>query len=234
MKTNCGLTEVIAGVTRLVIGTLWFTALLTLSPTPANGAPLSKLSTSEIITSPTGDGFLTVDISGTPSVDGLGSQNNHVVFLQLPEYTIYLIGIGWDVTLQTVIPSSRRSEIGVRISNSANVPGTGFTLTPGLDATPGGPTPYSSNRVIRLSEVGLPNLNVLPDRLLRLEFLETVDNAPGAVDGLWTSGSLVFETIIDPIPSAGTNALFLVGAVHAVRRFRSRPNERANSRNSMR
>lgn len=127
-----------------------------------------------------------------PSVDEIGATGNTVIFIDAGAGAV-LSGLGWDVNLQA-FGASWRSEIRVLISNSSGL--GGFFLQPGTDDSPGGPTRYDSNgEVLLLADFGLPSVVALADGLIRMEFLESYDDAPGAIDGLWDSGFLFFPKI---------------------------------------
>lgn len=169
------------------------------------------------ITQPTGgerDGadIAIVDVTGIPSMDGLGSPNNIVIFLWIGPLNS-VTGIGYDVVLQTVDPSSRRRDISMLITNTAFQPVPNFGFAPGFaDPTPGGPTAYS-RPLTKFASLGRPDVLAGLDGLIRLEFFDTPDHAPGAPDGLWVSGSFTFQTL-NPIPAPFTAVpLALTGAL---------------------
>lgn len=165
-----------------------------------------------------------VDVAGIQSWDALGSPNNVVVNIWVGPFN-EVNGIGWDVVLQTVIATSWRSEMSVRVSNSA-VDGVGG-FTPGVpDPSPGGPTQYQSNGngdILKLANYGVPNIVALADGIIRLEFFDSYDDAQGQVDGEWVSGIVRFQTLrpIPPIPTAGTLGLLTTVGIGCMRRKRA-------------
>ncbi|MBL8746080.1 MAG: hypothetical protein JNK58_06965 [Phycisphaerae bacterium] len=165
-----------------------------------------------------GPDIATVDVTGIPSWDALGSPNNVVMYLWVGPFN-QVMGIGWDVVLQTIIPTSWRSEIIVQISDSAG--GSIGGLSPGLDGSPGGSTRYTSaGQIINLAQNGHPNIVALGDGLLRLEFFESYDDVAGQIDGLWVSGALQLQTIhqIPPIPAPAAAGLLLAAGFSGIRR----------------
>lgn len=185
-----------------------------------------SLLASQVISDPasgerTGLGLVTLDVTGIASMDRLRSPNNVVVFLWVGPYNV-VNGGGFDVYLQTVAPGSRLSDISVAVTNSAfELPAFGFS--PGaLESVPGGPNHY-------MREVGdlppnLPSVQVLADGLVRLEFFDGFDEAPGAPDGLWVSGTVTLQTAF-PIPqpvSPGVVGVFGIAGLAAMKRHRAR------------
>lgn len=177
------------------------------------------------ITSPAGGervgaGLVTIDVTGIPSMDGPGSPNNLVMFLWVGPHN-FVTGIGWDVVLQTLVPGSRRRDITLVVRDTDNGAFTGFGIQPGtVDPTPGGPTPYSSDGIRKLANSGIPNLESLDNGLIRLEFVEGRDDAPGVADALWISGSISIQTAfeIPPIVSPGAFGVFAVTGGMCLRR----------------
>ena len=102
-------------------------------------------------------------------------------------------GVGWNVTLEA-IPPSWLSEMALLM---VNINGEGVILRPGAGDNFGGTRTYNSQGVIKLSDVGIPNVS-LPDNKLYLEFYETFDDFPNAIDGYWRSGTLTFQVIPEP------------------------------------
>lgn len=149
--------------------------------------------------------FATVDVTGTPSAGALGSVHTTVMSIWVgPSNTV--IGVGWDVTLRSVRPTSWISDIAMFVGNSANVPFDGFFITPGgADGFPAGPTMYSSGGLLPWHVLGVPQVQALADGMIRLEFFETFIDAPGEVEGSWDSGEFFLQTDspIPPIPAPG-------------------------------
>ncbi|MBL8747170.1 MAG: hypothetical protein JNK58_12550 [Phycisphaerae bacterium] len=186
----------------------------------------SGLST-EAISNPAGGervgaGLATIDVTGIPSMDGLGSPNNVVMFLWVGPFNL-VTGIGWDVVLETLVPTSRRRDITMWVRDTLNTPLSGFGIQPGAsDPTPGGPTAYSSDGIRKLANNGIPPVRALADGLIRLEFFDSPNNAPNEADGLWVSGTVSLQTISEiPTPvSPGTGAILLLSGTMLVRRKR--------------
>lgn len=169
----------------------------------------------------TGAGLATIDVTGIPSMDGRGSPNNTVLFMWVGGGN-YVNGIGWDVVLQTIAPNSRRRDMSLLLTDTLNLPFTGWGIQPGAaDPTPGGPTGYASDGILKVADYGIPPLRAAGDGYIRLEFHESPDHAPGQVDGLWVSGTVSFQTLypIPPIVSPAAGASFaLVGLMLNARR----------------
>ncbi|MBL8747167.1 MAG: hypothetical protein JNK58_12535 [Phycisphaerae bacterium] len=167
--------------------------------------------------------LVTIDVTGIPSMDGGGSPNNVVLFIWVGPFN-YVTGSGWDVVLQTLVPGSRRRDIVVAVRNTLNDPFSGFGIEPGAaDPSPGGPTAYGSDGIVKLANQGIPPVQALADGLIRLEFGEGRDDAPGVADAIWVSGSNSLQTAfeIPPIVTPGAFGVFAVtGCVCLGRRQR--------------
>jgi hypothetical protein len=194
--------------------------------TSALAQPASLLD-SEAITSPTSDertgaDVAVLDVTGILSMDRHFSATNTVVFLWVGPFN-EVNGIGWDVVLMTLVPGSLRSDIRMLITNTALQPVPNFGFAPGsVDRTPGGPTQYI-REMSKFSNTGLPNVQALADGLIRLEFFDTPDEAPGEPDGLWVSGTIMFQTV-NPIPAPqGASVLLAVMSAKVSRRRRRDP-----------
>ena len=162
---------------------------------PEKGAPAVRLSSpGGAGDTPEGvpDSQQVVDVSNTASWDLFGDPDNVVVLVQMQPNAL-VTGVGWDVIIST-IGASWLCEAGVTMSDSAiNLPT--ITLTPGFaDCFPGS-TAYSSP-VIDFSDNGQPNIPLLADGVLRLEFRESFDDVANAIDGTWDApSSLTFAGI---------------------------------------
>ncbi len=132
----------------------------------------------------------------------------------LPDGTaISMNGIGWDVTLNAFSPSWL-SELSVYFDDTIAPDGFGLFLRPGVaDSFPGTGT-YSSGGIIKLDDVGIPNVD-LPNGHLRLEFHETFDDFANGVDGNWKEGSILHVQIV---PEPATLSLLALGGLALIRR----------------
>ena len=171
-----------------------------------------------------GAGLAVIDVTGIPSMDGLGSPNNVVIFLWIGPFN-YVTGSGWDVVLQTLVVGSRLRDITIAVRDTNNGPFSGFAVQPGqVDPVPGGPTAYSSDGIVKLAPQGIPPVQALADGQIRLEFFDSPNNAPNQADGLWVSGTISIQTAfaIPPIPSVSTFALLAVAGFARIARKRAR------------
>jgi hypothetical protein len=202
------------GLMRLRARTIGAAAICFAGGAASAGVRTESVLASQVVTEPAaservGAGLAVIDVTGIPSMDGLGSPNNVVIFLWIGPFNS-VTGIGWDVVLQTVIPNSRRRDLTMWVRDSTNTQFTGFGIQPGsADPTPGGPTPYSSDGITKLVEFNIPPVQALADGLIRLEFSDSPDNAPGEADGLWVSGTVSLQTLF-PIPTPASVTLGLL------------------------
>lgn len=148
-----------------------------------------------------GAGLTTIDVAGIPSMDLPGSPFNTVVFLWIGPFNS-VNGIGWDVVLETLVAGSRRRDIAMLVRDTNNNEFSGFIIRPGFeDPTPGGPTDYSSGGIIKFADYDIPPLQALADGLIRIEFAEGREDAIGAADAIWRSGSVRFQLTFEvPTP----------------------------------
>lgn len=143
------------------------------------------------------------NVAGIQSFDPVGAPANTVILfdaaaaLGLPSGTpVSMTGIGWDVTITAPAPSWR-SEMDIYFDDAIAPDLTGLFLGVSGDASPGGPTNYSSNGVIKLAPNNIADI-VLPNGILRIEFFDSYDDFPGAVDGIWNSGTLNLQFVPEP------------------------------------
>lgn len=157
--------------------------------------------------------YLSVDVTGTPSMDEYGSALNTVMSANLGANS-HVIGIGWDVNL-TALGASWLSELTVSFEDSAQ--STGVFLRPGAGNDFPGTASFSSGGVVDLIGLGL-DFNVGADGVLRMEFFEGYNDYVAAVDGWWNSGTLTVQ--YDTIPAPGAMALAAGAGLLAARRRR--------------
>jgi len=131
--------------------------------------------------------WVNVDISGVQSWDSFGSPNNTLMVNGDGGAGKLMTGIGWDVTIATV-GSSWLSEPVIYFDGS-DLDGSGLFLTPGAaDGFPGTAS-YSSGGPIDLTDNGIPDIPVLADGLIHMEFFESFDDVSNAVDADFLAGS---------------------------------------------
>jgi hypothetical protein len=133
------------------------------------------------------DSVAQIDVTGAESFAGIGNKNNTVLVVDLGG-PVEVIGIGWDVTIQS-IGGSWLSEAAVNLGSSS----TAFiSLRPGNGVDNNGgnvPTQFSSGGVVDLISLGL-DFALDADGVLRLEFFDTFVDFPDSPDAIWVSGSL--------------------------------------------
>ncbi len=165
-------------------------------------------------------GLVTYDLGANAitSNELLGDPNNMVIAFDLAAAmgqasgtAVTMTGIGWDVNLETV-GGSWLSEAIVYFDDNIAPDALGLFLTPSATAAPGIEF-NSSGGIVDLTDNGIADI-VLPDGILRMEFHESFDDAPGA-DAFWT-GTLT----IAAVPTPGALSLLGLGGLAAMRRRR--------------
>lgn len=164
-------------------------------------ASLSLLACTSVFAAP-----LVVDVTGVQSYGAAGDPGNTVLTFNVGANST-VDSIAWSVGLTAYDPSWL-SEITLFFSPSDQV--GGVYLTPGFgDDTPG-TAAYAG-----FGDLVAANLdfNVGADGILRLEFLDSFDDFPGAADGMWDAGTVTFgitETAAG-VPEPATGALIAAG-----------------------
>lgn len=155
-----------------------------------------------------------VDISNLVSFDGLGADGNDTLSIDLPEGYDRVIGVGWDVVLETY-GASWASEATIALGDS--VEGESLFLTPGNgnDAPLGEPTAFSTGGLIDL--VALELDFAVSSGVLSLELFESFDDVAGEADAGWLSGSTISVQVI---PAPGAIALLGAAGLVGTRRRR--------------
>jgi len=155
---------------------------------------------------------LTFDISGYTSNDFQGSAINDIAAI-LFGANISISVISWDINLTTV-GNSWADEATIGIEGQVFIiPGFGdsFGVTN---------MNYSSNGLVNLFDLGLPDIIVGADGIIEIEFFETgFDDNPGSPDAIYEAGSTIsFYTPGWPTP--GTASLLAFAGLIASRRKR--------------
>jgi hypothetical protein len=126
-----------------------------------------------------------LDVSGFQSIDLLDDVDNDVLIRELGEGAL-VTGVGWDVNLTTV-GESWLSEATLYFDGS-DQDGSGLFLTPGIaDDAPG--TGSYSSEVIDLTDNGIPEIPILSDGRLFIQFFESFDDNEGSADAIYESPS---------------------------------------------
>lgn len=159
--------------------------------------------------------ILDVDVSNLASFDGQGDLDNAVLTLDLPAGYDTVIGVGWDVTLETVGPSWA-SEATISF---AGLNGAELFVSPaaGIDAPLDAPENFTSNGILDLTDAGLTDISVGDGGTLSLELFESFDDTADEADALWLDGSTISVQII---PAPGAVALLGLAGLVGTRRRR--------------
>ena len=154
-----------------------------------------------------------IDIAGVNSNDNYGAEINEVLSFDLGD--IVITGIGWDNVVGDGSPSgfSWGNEMSMAVSDGAFV---SFFPDEGSGSAGGVWGPASSNGILSLVDIGLDDI-ALEGAALTLEFFEAYDDATGATDATYQSGTISIEYSVVPAPGA----LALLGLAGMGRRRRS-------------
>lgn len=177
-------------------------------PPPANPHIVNA---TVVSTQTTGGGTeLAIDISGVENWDLLNDPDNTVLAVPLPPGAM-MTGIGWDVTL-TTIGSSWLSEARIYFDGS-DQDLMGLFLTPGVgNSFPGTGVFFSSGGILDLTDNGIPDIPILGDGMLFIQFHETFDDVADAVDSFWENGSTLTITYTGgtAVPTVGEWGLIIL------------------------
>jgi len=122
--------------------------------------------------------------------------------------SLTVTGIGWDVVL-TAFDPSWLSEMRVNFQGAVN-------LNPGAGVTVPGEQAFSSGGIIKLLDVGIPDI-ILPTGMLTLSFYETFEDGSVDPDGEWKDGYLTIQ-VAEKVPAPG--AIALIGMAGLISRRR--------------
>lgn len=125
-----------------------------------------------------------IDMSNIDSWDSLDDPSNRIIDLDIGADT-KVVGVAWDVGLET-FAGSWLSDATVLISDTnGSSDRDAILLSPGFDAGEPGNREFSSEGIILFAREGLPEPESGSDGILRLQFFELFDDAPGAIDASW-------------------------------------------------
>lgn len=146
--------------------------------------------------------FLDISVTDISSHNELGSPGNTRLEISTAA-NARLIGIQWTVRLEAFDPSWL-SEVSMQIagSNALDV----VTLQPGTGFEASGEHEFTGSADLTLLPFAL---NTGLSGRLWLEFFETLDDFPGAADGVWRTGNirLLLDTPAVTVPEPSTLAL---------------------------
>jgi hypothetical protein len=142
-------------------------------------ADLQGLTTTERGAGPT----LSVDGMTTGSGYDSGHPFNSNVTLNIGEGNA-LIGIGWEITIETFDPSWLSESRLAIVSNSGD--GTGLFLTPGVGESAPGTMSFSSDGVLILDDVGIDPIQASAEGTLYLEWFESFTDFADDPDSIWS------------------------------------------------
>jgi hypothetical protein len=194
------------------IVTAAFAGLVSAGPFFSPSLPEQPL---EHATPPASDrGFPTVsiDLAGFQSWDAAGSPLNDRLSVYVgANFTV--TALGWENVVIETFGKSWLSEARINFLNNP----VGLSLGPGFeDAFSGVGGPYSSGGLLDLAsfDPAYP-FQVGADGMLHLEFFDSFDDAIGAPDAVWLSGTLTIG-----VPTPGSLAGLTAGIALAARRRR--------------
>lgn len=146
------------------------------------------------------------------------ATNTHLVadlaaMVSTPGNEVTITGIGWDLEL-TTFGASWGNEAVIAFNNSAGV--AGVFLTPSSTSGPVAGEILSSDGMIKLADVGIPDI-VLSDGILDLEFFDTFnDNFPNP-DAVMSG---LIHVQFNKVPAPGALALIGLAGLTGVSRRR--------------
>lgn len=127
----------------------------------------------------------TLSVEGMTTGAGYDSGNpfNSNVTLDIGEGNA-LIGIGWEITIETFDPSWLSESRLAIVSNSGD--GTGLFLTPGVGENAPGTQFFSSEGVLMLDDVGIDPIDASAAGTLYLEWFESFVDFANDPDSIWS------------------------------------------------
>jgi hypothetical protein len=128
---------------------------------------------------------MSLNVHGFASIDLLDDADNDIFIKELGEGAL-LTGVGWDVNI-TTHGGSWLSEAAMYFDGS-DQDGSGLFLTPGVGDDLPGTASYSSE-VVDLTDNGIPDIPILGDGRLYVQFFETFDDTADSADAIYESPS---------------------------------------------
>ena len=129
-----------------------------------------------------------VDMTGIESWDEVDDLDNIVIELNIGD-DMAMTGFSFDVGIASV-GASWLSEATVLFSDSTgSADPNGIVVNPGAGNDASGDQEFSSGGVVSLSDNDLPDVAAGVDGILRLEFFESFDDVPDAVDANWRNAA---------------------------------------------
>jgi uncharacterized protein (TIGR03382 family) len=187
-----------------------FAGLATANPFFHNGGVADM--SNAVVSAPRGN-TVSIDLAGIQNWDAAGSSFNETLSVLIGANAT-VTGIGWDNVVIEALGGSWISEARILFADSP----IGLGLAPGVaDAFPGTGGPYSSGGILDLASAD-PSFpfQVGANGLLNIEFTESFDDVPGAVDSIYLSGTLTVQYV----PTPGALAVLGLGGLVATRRRR--------------
>ncbi|MDA8020963.1 MAG: hypothetical protein MPN21_26295, partial [Thermoanaerobaculia bacterium] len=160
------------------------------------------------------DSILSIDVTGVEHRD-LEADADNTVLAEILGPGAVMTGIGWDVTITTQGDSWLSESVVYFDGSDQDL--AGLFLAPGVGEEFSGTGIYSSGGIIDLSDNAIPNIPVLADETLYLQFFESFDDNVSAADsvygptstydiaGIGIIGSLSGDAL--PVPTLSTIGL---------------------------
>lgn len=156
-----------------------------------------------------------VSYAGLDSVDPQGSALNTVLVVDvaagigLPSGTpVTVTGIGWDTTQEAFSPSWLSEMVSSFYADNVTI-----NLTPGVGDDFSGVSSYSSGGIVKLSDVGIPDME-LASGSISIELWESFDDFANATDGRYIDGGITLQAVPEP----ATIGLLCLGGLALIRR----------------
>jgi len=129
-----------------------------------------------------------VDMTGIDSWDALDDGDNVTVDVNISS-ELKVVGVAWDVGIASV-GDSWLADASVFVSNSSgSADPNAVILTPGFQVEAPGDREFSSGGVVIFADEDLPDVEPNGDGIVRLQFFESFDDVPDAIDSRWRNAA---------------------------------------------